>query len=57
MDWRHHGSFVVKAGLGLPLEGWVEFDWEKARRAEERARVSHWHEEVKRCGLRVKRMG
>lgn len=26
MDWRHHGSFAVKVGLGLPLEGWVGFD-------------------------------
>lgn len=26
MDWRHHGSFAVKVGLGLPLEGWVELD-------------------------------
>lgn len=37
MGWRHHGSFAVKVGLGLPLEGWVEFDQTEKRQRKEQS--------------------
>lgn len=39
MDWRHHGSFAVKVGLGLPLEGWVEFDWTRKKLKREQSNL------------------
>ena len=39
-DCRHHGSSTVKAGLGLPLEGWEEPDQTRKEQNFTRARGS-----------------
>ena len=39
-DCRHHGSSAVKAGLGLPLEGWEEPDQTRKGQNFTRARGS-----------------
>lgn len=54
MDWRHHGSFVVKVGLGLPLEGWVEFDKERGKG---KNRAPQGHERINGCGMSVRKSG
>lgn len=41
-DWRHPGSFAVKVGLGLPLEGWVESD--RTRKKLRREHSNLWPE-------------